>query len=70
MSLKIRLFLKKLAEAKEKFENKKLKQEKERMKGMLEGIELVYGAIEKELSSTSKKVIKSKIDLLNKLLRG
>lgn len=69
MSLKIRLFLKKLAEAKDNLESKKLKREKERMKGMLEGIELVYGAIEKELSSTSKKVIESKIDVLNKILR-
>lgn len=70
MSLKIRLFLKKLAEAKDSLENKKLKKEKERMKGMLEGIELVYGAIKTELSSTSKKVIDSKIEMLNRILHN
>lgn len=69
MSLKATLFLKKLAEAKRNFEDKKLKHERERMNGMLEGIELVYGAIKKELSSTSKKVIESKIEVLNKILR-
>ncbi|MEK6857687.1 MAG: hypothetical protein AABX39_03815 [Nanoarchaeota archaeon] len=70
MSLKIRLFLKKLAEAKDSLESKKLKREKERMIGMLEGIELVYSAIKNELSSTSKKVIESKIDVLNKILHS
>ena len=69
MSVKTTLFLKKLAEAKSKFEDKKLRRERERMNGMLEGIELVYDAIKNELSSTSKKVIESKIEVLNKILR-